>query len=106
MQNSTRWEEEDEGSRTAFKNENGKKYLHVWDLDNIEKNSLNKDIASPSTSDGPESTAGGDRPINLISNSDERIIGCSDSDVGLSLTDRFTRMLPWKRILGRQNSSI
>ena len=30
----------------------------------------------------------------------------SDSDVGLSLTDRFTRMLPWKRILGRQNSSI
>ena len=68
---------------TAFKNENGKKYLRIWDLDNIEKNSLNKDMTSPSTSGGPESNAGGAGPINLISNSDERIIGCSISGDGM-----------------------
>ena len=57
--------------------------MRIWDLDNIEKNSLNKDMTSPSTSGGPESNAGGAGPINLISNSDERIIGCSISGDGM-----------------------
>ena len=69
---------------TAFNDDNGHKCLHTWDLDNIEMNSLNTEISLLNVSSSrPESGAGRAGSVNLISNSTERIIGCSISGDGM-----------------------